>query len=96
MRLEEEGKKNRFHQQQRHLVTNTRVSAVRLEEIERKVKGGKKKGRGAGKFIILSFLAGNFYSKICTPPPIHTFSTKKNSQLAPSLPENFYLRYETF
>jgi len=43
VRLEEEGKKNRFHQQQRHLVTNTRVSAVRLEEIERNVKVKKKK-----------------------------------------------------
>ena len=80
-------------QQQRHLVTNTRVSAVR--------GGGgggdrkKKKGQRRGKNYYTKFFGGKLLFEHLHPPT-HTIFSSKNSQLAPSLPENFYLRNEKF
>jgi hypothetical protein len=66
-------------------------------------EGGRKAERRRGrkerrekilKIYTKSFWRENLFEHL--HPPIHTMFSSKNSQLAPSLPENRYLRNEKF
>jgi len=59
-----------------------------------KKKKKKKKKRGMrGRNYYTKFFGGKLLLEHLHPPT-HTIFSSKNSQLAPSLPENFYLRNE--
>ena len=74
-------------QQQRHLVSNTASSAG--DEVKRERGGSGSRIYFPAKKHILSFLAGNFFWRSAPPLPNAIFSSK-NSQLAPSVPENTF------